>query len=300
MDVLPFAVSAVLAALIAPGALRAFAGGGRVRENFRGRALPFPAGAIALCAGVVAFGALALVQRLVDEPILLHDQNLVVLFGALDRTGGFVVGDPLAGPHGWLPLWLGVAFLGLLDDLLDLGARGWRGHARAVFGGGFSTGAVKAVGTGALAIAVLTQSAASIGEVLLSALVIALATNVFNLLDLRPGRAAKAWVLLAGVLLLAEWDTAPLRIVGMFAGALLVLGLYDLRERCMLGDTGANLLGALAGTWLVVALGTAGEAVAAAVLLALTIFGEFGSFTRAIERVPPLRVLDSLGRRSDA
>jgi UDP-N-acetylmuramyl pentapeptide phosphotransferase/UDP-N-acetylglucosamine-1-phosphate transferase len=274
VDVAGLLVSAALAALIAPGALRAFAEAGRVRENFRGARLPFPAGTIAVCAGILAFGVLALAERVFDEQILA------------------------TGP--WLPLWLGVAFLGLLDDILDLSPRGWRGHLRAVAGGGFSTGAMKAIGTAALAFFVVAGTGTPFGEVVLSVAVIALATNLFNLLDLRPGRAAKAWVLLAAGLLLGEWDAGPLRLVGPLAGALLVLGAYDLRERCMLGDTGANLLGALAGTWLVVALGTKGEAVAAALLLALTIFGEFRSFTRTIERVPPLRVLDSLGRRTDA
>ena len=273
MDVVGLLVSAAIAALIAPGALRAFAEAGRVRENFRGARLPFPAGTVAVCAGMLALGALALAERVFDESILASGE--------------------------WLGLWLGVAFLGLLDDVLDLRARGWRGHARALLGGGFSTGAMKALGTAALAFALLAHRG-PLGEVLLSVAVIALATNLFNLLDLRPGRAAKAWVLLAAGLLLGEWDAAPLRLVGPLAGALLVLGFYDLRERCMLGDTGANLLGVLAGTWLVVSLGTAGEAVAAGVLLALTIFGEFRSFTASIERVPPLRALDSIGRRMDA
>ena len=299
MDLVPLLVSAAVAAVIAPGALRAFTAAGRIKENFRGRALPFPAGTIAVCAGILALGLLAGAERALEEPILSAEQHFVVLFGALDRIGGGLSGDPLLTPQGWFPLWLGVALLGLLDDVLDLRERGWRGHARAVLGGGFSTGAMKAIGTVALAFALLADHG-PIGEVLLSVLVIALATNLFNLLDLRPGRAAKAWVLLAAGLLLGEWDTGPLRLVGVLAGALLVLGAYDLRERCMLGDSGANLLGALAGTWLVISLGVTGEAIAAAVLLALTIFGEFRSFTRAIERVPPLRVLDSIGRRTDA
>jgi hypothetical protein len=130
--------------------------------------------------------------------------------------------------------------------------------------------------------------------------VIALATNLFNLLDLRPGRAAKAWVALAAALLIAEADAEPLRLLGVVAGPLLVAGFFDLRERCMLGDTGSNVLGALAGTWLVVVLGPAGEGVAAAVLVALTIFGEFRSISAAVDRLPPLRALDSLGRRSHA
>jgi UDP-GlcNAc:undecaprenyl-phosphate GlcNAc-1-phosphate transferase len=274
MDVVPLLVSAALAALIAPGALRAFAEAGQVRENFRAARLPFPAGAVAVCAGVLALGVLASAERVFDDEILIGTE--------------------------WLPLWLGVAFIGCLDDVLDLPGRGLRSHARTLAGGGFSTGAMKALGTAALAFFVVSRGDTGFGKVALSTLVIALATNLFNLLDLRPGRAVKAWVLLAGGLLIGEWDAEGLRLVGVLAGALLVLGAYDLRERCMLGDTGANLLGALAGSWLVVALGTPGEAVAAAVLVALTIFGEFRSFTRTIERVPPLRVLDSLGRRTDA
>ncbi len=81
-----------------------------------------------------------------------------------------------------------------------------------------------------------------------------LATNVFNLLDLRPGRAIKAFVLLGAGLTLGSLDARPLWSLGLFVAPALVAGLYDLRERAMLGDTGANLLGALAGLWLVLTL----------------------------------------------
>ena len=48
---------------------------------------------------------------------------------------------------------------------------------------------------------------------------------------------------------------------------------YDLRERAMLGDTGANLLGALAGLWLVLTLSGTGQLVALALLAAITLYG---------------------------
>ena len=104
----------------------------------------------------------------------------------------------------------------------------------------------------------------------------------------------------SGTLTVASWDTGPLRVLGSFAGPLVVLGFYDLRERCMLGDTGSNALGALAGLWLVFTLDITGEWIAAAILLALTIFAEFRSISATVERVPPLRALDSLGRRTHA
>ena len=123
-----------------------------------------------------------------------------------------------------------------------------------------------------------------------------LATNLFNLLDLRPGRSVKAFVLLGAGLTLGAWDVDPLWALGLFAGAVLVVGLYDLRERAMLGDTGSNLIGALAGLWVVLALGTTGQAIALAVALAITVYGEFRSISALVERTPLLRQLDSFGR----
>ena len=70
-----------------------------------------------------------------------------------------------------------------------------------------------------------------------------LATNLFNLLDLRPGRSVKAFVLLGIGLTLGTSDAHPLAALGLFAGPVLVVALYDLRERAMLGDTGSNLIG---------------------------------------------------------
>ena len=65
----------------------------------------------------------------------------------------------------------------------------------------------------------------------------------------------------------------------------------------MLGDTGSNLLGGLAGLWLVLTLGTDRAAVALAVLLVvITLYGEFRSISALVERIPLLRQLDSLGR----
>ena len=100
------------------------------------------------------------------------------------------------------------------------------------------------------------------------ALVVTLATNLFNLLDLRPGRAVKAFVLLGAGLVVGEWSLDLVGALGLWIAPILVAGAYDLRERAMLGDSGSNVVGAVAGAWLVLALDTTGLAVAAAVLLA--------------------------------
>ena len=86
--------------------------------------------------------------------------------------------------------------------------------------------------------------------------------------------------------------------LGLFAGPALAAGVYDLRERAMLGDSGASLVGALAGLWLVLALSGAGQLVALGVLAAVTVYGELRSISALIERTPGLRQLDSWGRPS--
>ena len=255
--------TAAAAAVVARMGLKALP----TRPNFRGEPLPFPAGALAVATTVLALGPIALIGGIED-------------------------------PRLWMVL-TGVALLGLMDDLLSGEDRGLRGHARALLRGTFSTGMLKALGTLSLAVAFLHDRHESEWRNWLGVLVVVLATNMGNLLDLRPGRATKAFLLFL-VAMLAFGHTEGLDVVAPFAGPLLLLGLLDLRERCMLGDTGANLLGACAGVHLAVSLGTTGLAASAGVLLALTIFGEFGSFSRAIEKLPPLRALDSLGRKSHA
>jgi UDP-N-acetylmuramyl pentapeptide phosphotransferase/UDP-N-acetylglucosamine-1-phosphate transferase len=187
---------------------------------------------------------------------------------------------------------LGVAVLGLIDDLIGAGdERGWRGHARATAAGGFSPGLLKAAGGAGLALFVLAGSALDTGDYLLAAAVLVLATNFFNLLDLRPGRSLKAFALLGAALTID-----PLWALGLFVGPLLVLMPFDLRERGMLGDTGSNVAGAVAGLWLILTLDTTGQLIALAVIGTATIYGEFRSISRLIDRTPGLRHLDSLGR----
>jgi len=269
---LPLIVALLAAAATTPAALRAFDGRGLNRPNYRAAAVPAPAGAIVAGAAAVALGLLALVGEVAGGSPLDPRLSLVVLYP------------------------FGVAILGLVDDLVGGEARGWRGHAALVLRGELSTGALKAAG--ALGLALFGLSGQGLGSVhyVLAVAVLVLATNLFNLLDLRPGRSLKAFVLLGLGLVLGAWDLTPLWTLGPFVGPVLVVGAYDLRERAMLGDTGANLVGAVAGLWLVLTLSTAGLAVAAGLIAALTIYGEFRSISALVESAPILRHLDSAGR----
>jgi UDP-GlcNAc:undecaprenyl-phosphate/decaprenyl-phosphate GlcNAc-1-phosphate transferase len=269
---LPFVFGLLVAIALTPAVLRHLADNGLVRENYRERPLPFPAG-FAIAAAV----ALALVPL----GALRELSNAKVFYPEISPIAIYVVG---------------VAFLGFADDMLSGPSRGWRGHATAALDGTFSTGALKAVGALGFAMFALSGRGLSDGRYLLEVALLVLTTNLFNLLDLRPGRCVKAFVLLGAGLTLGAWDARPLAAVGLFAAPVLVAGLYDLRERAMLGDTGSNLVGALAGLWLVLTLSTLGLAIATALLVIVTAYGEIRSISALIDRTPPLRFLDSIGR----
>ncbi len=274
MEALPTLVALATAIIVTPSILRHLADEGLTRQNWRGEQLPFPGGVAIVAAAVIALVPLAALDQLTDGEVFRFEFGLVALYP------------------------IGVALLGLIDDLLAGRPRGWRGHGAAVLRGGFSTGALKAIGALGLALYVLSRFGYDDGEYLLAVALLVLTTNLFNLLDLRPGRSAKGFVLLGAALTLATWDARPLWVLGLFAAPVLIAGLYDLRERAMLGDTGANLIGGVAGLWLVLSLDTAGQAVALAVVLVVTVYGEFRSLSALIERTPLLRDLDSIGRKA--
>jgi len=269
---LPFVFSLLAAVVLPQPVLARLSEAGLERENYRGTRLPVPLGVVIVPAALLALVGLALLARLGDQDVYPDNFGLVLLF---------------------VP---GVALLGLIDDVLSGSARGWRGHGSDVLKGGFSTGALKAAGTLGLALLVASSLPGSDAEFLLAAAVLVLATNVFNLLDLRPGRSVKAFLLLGLGLTVTTQNTEALAAIGIFAGPVLVAGFYDLREQAMLGDVGSNAIGALAGLWMVLTLDTNGQVVALVVLLALNVFGEFRSISNVIEKVPGLRHLDSLGR----
>jgi len=272
VQALPLVVAVAVAFLIAGPTLRALAASGLERENYRGRRLPVPAGVIIAAAAALALVPLVAVDELAGARVLRDELRPVALYV------------------------FGVAFLGLFDDVLAGEPRGWRGHGAAVLRGGISSGALKAAGSLGLALFALWGLGLSASHYLLAVAVLVLATNLFNLLDLRPGRSFKLFVLLGAALTVGAWDARPAAALGLFVGPALVVGLFDLRERAMLGDTGSNMLGALAGLWIVLSLDPLGQLIAVIVMVTVTVYGEFRSITGLVDRTPLLRRLDSLGR----
>jgi Glycosyl transferase family 2 len=164
-----------------------------------------------------------------------------------------------------------VTAVGLADDLWSGPERGFAAHLRA----GGTTGVLKLVAIPLVGLAATRK--------LSGALLVGLAANFLNQLDTRPGRALKAYLLGALV------ARAPV------ARAVLLLP-YDLRERTMLGDAGANALGAMLGLSSVSRLTGRGRWLAIGALAGLTLLGERRSLGAMIESTPGLSWLDRLGQ----
>ena len=194
--------------------------------------------------------------------------------------------------------------VGGYDDLAgarpeQAGDKGLAGHLRALRAGRVSAGAVKVAGIGAAAVtaALLTRrdrGAAGLADAVLTTGLVAGSANLVNLLDLRPGRAAKA-----GVLAAATGLGGPAGgLVAGPLGALAALLPADLGEQVMLGDCGANTVGALVGLRAAAIPGRGPRAALLGAVVTLTLASERVSFTRVIEATPGLRELDRLGRRA--
>ena len=266
------------ARLLARPTARLLGEGGLLRKNYRGRYIPAGAGVVVPFAALPSFALAQLAPGL----------------------------RGLGAP--WITVLMGMALLGLLDDAAgDRKSRGLAGHFRVLLRGRLTTGALKALAGVALALyagwSLFTSAAAS----LLAALLIALSANAVNLLDLRPARALKGFFLIVilaavGVVLggaAAPWSGAHLALALIPAGAALALWRGDARAEYMLGDAGANALGAAAGLALAAA-SWPWQAGAAVLLAGLHALCERRSLTALIERVPLLDFLDRLGRPPEA
>lgn len=246
------------------------------RDNYRGARLPSAAGILVVFAVLfVEAGRCGLGALGVGEVTGLTMERVLVLFAVF-----------------------GFGVLGFVDDLAAEGeTRGFRGHLRAALDGRLTTGFVKLAGGGAVSVVlVATPGFASGRRLVVDALLIALAANLGNLLDRRPGRVIKvglvAYVPLAWVLGAGPVGVALAPVMGAFAGVLP----DDLRERLMIGDTGANVLGAALGLGVVLGCGEGTRLVVLAAVVTLNVVAELVSFTKVIERVALLRSIDEWGR----
>jgi len=208
------------------------------------------------------------------------------------------------------PLIAGSCAFGLLDDWVgDDNAKGFKGHLSAFKKGTITTGGLKMIGIGFLSLftsfSLYWVGISSLPRILLVTCVIALMANFINLFDLRPGRAGKVYivVLMIAVLCIIFGNVIHLDAVTIVAvviaglGPLIAVFRFDLGEKGMLGDAGANSMGAFLGFLLATSLPLVALALLTVLLFSLNILGERVSFTRLIEGNRVLNTLDMIGRK---
>lgn len=233
----------------------------------------------------------------------------------VNLSGGVTVAGAAVAAAGLAPVKLkGPALLitsvaaatGMIDDFDSnpSAAKGLKGHLSALRRGDLTTGAVKLLGissVGVVAGASIARRRGSYGvrfifDAVTSGAIIAGAANVVNLLDLRPGRALKATALVGVSLSLPAF---PGR---YFAGAAVCISAgaapRDLKETTMLGDVGANSLGALVGLSVVQSSSAVTRLLGLGVVTSLILASEKISFSKVIDSNELLSRIDHLGRRT--
>lgn len=297
-----------------------------MRLSISPRQLPVVGAGIGVCAGLGYVLRRKRIKASQWERTNFHGVT-VSLRGGVAMAGASVASAAVASAFsdqpraalGGLVASLGGGLAGYIDDV-DQGAhdggkvaKGLKGHLGALAHGQVTTGVIKIAGIGASALAasaLVGSKATSVGgkvaDLALNTVLIAGTANLANLLDLRPGRALKATVLVATPLsyfscAAAKTPASPasaqrLLASGLNAAAITAL-VEDLQETTMLGDTGANAAGALLGTSLAandswkLRLGTTLGVVG------LILASEKVSFSKVIAANPALNWLDQLWRR---
>ena len=326
-----------------------------MRLSISPRQLPVVGAGIGVCAGLGYVLRRKRIKASQWERTNFHGVT-VSLRGGVAMAGASVASAAVASAFsdqpraalGGLVASLGGGLAGYIDDV-DQGAhdggkvaKGLKGHLGALAHGQVTTGVIKIAGIGASALAasaLVGSKATSVGgkvaDLALNTVLIAGTANLANLLDLRPGRALKATVLVATPLSYFScaaakapaWETsgaasasvasgasgapsatpaAPASASGASAQRLLASGLNaaaitalveDLQETTMLGDTGANAAGALLGTSLAANDSWKLRLGTTLGVVGLILASEKVSFSKVIAANPALNWLDQLWRR---
>ena len=327
-----------------------------MRLSISPRQLPVVGAGIGVCAGLGYVLRRKRIKASQWERTNFHGVT-VSLRGGVAMAGASVASAAVASAFsdqpraalGGVVASLGGGLAGYIDDV-DQGAhdggkvaKGLKGHLGALAHGQVTTGVIKIAGIGASALAAsalvgskATSMGGKVADLALNTVLIAGAANLANLLDLRPGRALKATVLVAAPLSYfscadaktpasgasvtsatasvtsgasgapSATPAAPASASGASAQRLLASGLNaaaitalveDLQETTMLGDTGANAAGALLGTSLAANDSWKLRLGAALGVVGLILASEKVSFSKVIAANPALNWLDQLWRR---
>lgn len=251
------------------------------KQNFEGTKIPN------------ATGVLISISLLITSSIIIITPDV---FGDLRNFK-----DPLM--HIFI-LTFTASFAGFIDDIFSTDEiRGFRGHLGELLKGRVTTGMLKAILGLAIALIIAAFTQDNLAGIVSAMFVIGLSMNAFNLLDIRPGRALKIYILMMAVLILtpvalnmvifpAYWHLA-----GVVISPALILLYDDLSKKSMIGDTGANVLGAIVGYAVISTFTGNIRLVILALLLIFNFVADRWSITKMIESQPLLNTLDRLGRK---
>ncbi|OGO78810.1 MAG: hypothetical protein A2Y23_12615 [Clostridiales bacterium GWB2_37_7] len=191
-----------------------------------------------------------------------------------------------------------IGFAGLLDDLIgNRKIKGLKNHITSFFRGQLTTGFIKAFIGVTSSIIISIGISMNILDFTLNIFNMALFTNALNLMDLRPGRCIKIFLAIGMLILFVNLKDAiillPLIIILVSS---IVYMSYDLRELCMLGDTGSNIFGITLGYFSSVEFETTSKILIFLALITINFIAEKVSITEIISNNRIFNYLDSLGR----
>ena len=197
----------------------------------------------------------------------------------------------------WRLIFLSVIIgaVGFIDDVCGDGSyRGFRGHFKALLQGEITSGFLKVIISFiAVLLVVLPENQDFLSHGIDIVLILSV-INLFNLFDLRPGRALKVFILLS-LIFVFSYQIVQLYFVPLFIIILMYLP-FEMGEKVMLGDTGSNFLGAVFGLSITYVTGIYLKFLVVVVCVFLNLLAEKYSFSKFIVRNKFLSRLDKLGR----
>lgn len=240
-----------------------------VRPNYKGDNIP------------VSMGIVFLPMIIINSTILLfatHEyHNLLYLFM-------YIFGI------------ISMFFAGILDDILgNRDVSGLKGHFKSLLNGSLTTGGFKALFGGFIGIVISIGVSKNITDIIINTLIIALSTNLMNLLDLRPGRAIKVYILIMVGIFINLTGYIKLLPMLILPNVLAYFN-YDLKAKAMMGDTGSNVLGISIGILFVMGYSLQIRIAWLVFLVFIHILTEKYSLTKIIENNKVLNYIDKLGR----
>lgn len=242
---------------------------GLIRKNYRGEMIPVGMG--------IAFIPALMVNSAILTYFNIEHDRLLLIFVLL-----FAV--------------MAMAFAGIMDDAIgNRDVTGLKGHFLSMFKGRLTTGGFKAVLGGFIGIVVSAAVADNILGVVVGTLVVALATNFMNLLDLRPGRAIKVYLIISILVLIFAGDFNRQLYMLLLPGVVSYFT-FDLKALSMMGDAGSNVLGVFIGVMIVISFSIQVQLVCLVGLIAIHVLTEKYSLTKLIKQNSVLNFIDKLGR----